>query len=487
MSRPLLGRLGAFVLLAALSLGGRALTAQQSALDQAAAALNVDTVITIEYSGSGSHFALGQSPNPEAPWPRFNLVSYRHTIDYSVPAGRQELVRTQGENPPRGGGGQPLDGQQTQIQLVNGSVAWNVGANNTPAPAAGVQAERLIQIRSTPHGFIKAARANKAAAKRSGPQTLVTFTADGRRYAGTLDANNLVEKIETVLANPVLGDMVVETTLSNYQDFGGVRFPSRIVQRQGGHPVLDLIVKDVKVRPSVDLAVPASLPPPPPLRVEVTEAAKGVWYITGGSHHSVAVEFGDHLVMMEGPQNEQRSEAVIAEVKKRFPTKPIRTLVNTHQHFDHSGGIRTYAAEGATIITHAVNKPYYEKLFAAGRTLESDTFAKSKRAAKIEAVVDRHVLSDGTRTLELHLIKGNPHNDALLMAYLPAEKILIEADAFNPAAPNAAYPTPPNPFTVNLFENIQRLKLNIEQILPIHGRLVPMAELLKAIGKGTSS
>ena len=77
----------------------------------------------------------------------------------------------------------------------------------------------------------------------------------------------------------------------------------------------------------------------------------------GGTHHSVAIDQADHIVVVEGPQNEARSEAVIAKVKETIPNKPIRYVINTHVHFDHSGGLRTYVDEGATIVTHAMNRP----------------------------------------------------------------------------------------------------------------------------------
>lgn len=122
----------------------------------------------------------------------------------------------------------------------------------------------------------------------------------------------------------------------------------------------------------------------PPLKVEVQKVAQGVWYLTGGSHHSVAVEFKDHVVVVEAPWNEERSLAVIAEVKKTIPGKPIKYVVNTHHHFDHSGGLRTYVAEGATVITHEMNKAFYEESWIPGRWLspefggEPDKLAASK-------------------------------------------------------------------------------------------------------------
>jgi len=463
---------------------------KKTSLDAIATAMGSANLKTIQYSGSGSNFAIGQSPNATAPWPRFNVTSYTASIDYDAPAMRQEMVRTQGENPPRGGGGQPLAGEQRQIQVAREGFAWNVaGTNTTPAPAA--LNERILQFFSTPHGFVKGAQRHNATAKpqaRGGVNTtLVGFTAaDKWKFQGTVNSQNLVEKVETWIDSPVLGDMLIETTYSDYKDFGGVKFPTKIVQRQGGSPTLDLTITDVQPNAPVAIDVPANVKEatPPPVRVESQKIAEGVWYLTGGSHHSALVEFKDHVVVIEGPQNEERSLAVIAEVKKLVPSKPIRYLVNTHQHFDHSGGVRTYAAEGATIVTHQIYKPYYEKVFSSPRTLNPDRLAQSKKKAKVEAVVGQKVLFDGTgRELALHHVKDNPHNDGMLMAFLPQEGILIQADVFTPPAPNAPPPATPNPFSVNFYDNLQRLKLDVKQIAPLHGRLATMDDLRKAIGK----
>jgi len=101
----------------------------------------------------------------------------------------------------------------------------------------------------------------------------------------------------------------------------------------------------------------------------------------------------------------------------------------------------------------------------------------------VEGMQDKRVLSDGTRTVELYLIQGTIHDDGIIMAYLPKEKLLVEADVYTPAAPNTAPPAQPNPLQVNLYDNIERLKLTVDQILPLHGRKVPLAELQKAVGK----
>ncbi|MCI0349344.1 MAG: hypothetical protein L0Z53_07960 [Acidobacteriales bacterium] len=95
----------------------------------------------------------------------------------------------------------------------------------------------------------------------------------------------------------------------------------------------------------------------------------------------------------------------------------------------------------------------------------------------------KHLLSDNARTLEIHHIQGNPHNSGIIMAWLPKEKLLVEVDVYTPLAPNAPPPANPNPAMVNLYENIQRLNLDVNQIAPLHGRLVAIAELKKTIGK----
>ena len=191
--------------------------------------------------------------------------------------------------------------------------------------------------------------------------------------------------------------------------------------------MLDITVSAVTANPAVDLPCPSRCAASRRRRSPSTaeKLADGVYYIKGGSHHSVAIDQRDHIVVVEGPQDEARSLAVIAKVKETIPNKPIRYLVNTHVHFDHSGGLRTYVDEGATIVTHEMNRPYYEKAWAAPRTLNPDQLAQSNKTATFETFTDKHVLTDGTRTIEVHHIAGSGHNDAFAMVYLPAEKILI--------------------------------------------------------------
>src|SRR5438093_2132336 len=446
----------------------------KTVLDSAAKALGAENLRTIQYSGAGSNFAFGQSVNPNAPWPRFVVKSYSREIDFNAPASRVQLTRTGGDA--RGGGGLPLTTDQNQNQVIAPGAPW----------------AQQVDIWLLPQGFIKKAMISNPTVKSQTvggkKYNVVTFTAENKYSVnGYINDQNMVEKVVTSLPNDVLGDMPVEATYADYKDFGGVKFPTKIIQKQGGYPVLDLAVSDVKPNATVNIQPPQNPAGPPAVTVTTEKVADGVFYLMGGSHHSIVVEFKDYIAVIEGPQNEARSLAVIAETKKLIPNKPIKYLINTHHHFDHSGGIRTFVDEGATIITQQMNKPYYEKTFAMARTLAPDKLAQSKKKANFETVADKKVLSDGSRTLELHLIKSNVHNDGILMAYLPKEKILVEADLYTPPAANAP-PLTSNPNLVSLVDNIQRLRLDVDKILPLHGPGVSTrADLFKIVGRASSN
>ena len=250
--------------------------------------------------------------------------------------------------------------------------------------------------------------------------------------------------------------MLFEAIYSDYKDFGGVKFPMKIVQKQGGYPIFDLNVTDVKPNAPVThsgaagerrRAGGARSGRRGRRGVPTEKLADGVYLILGG-YASVAVDFKDYIVVIEGPQSEARAMQIITEAKRLIPGKPIRYVVNTHHHIDHSSGLRTFVAEGATVVTHEVNKAYYEKLFASPHTLEPDRLMREKRTPTFETVGEKKVLTDGNHVIELHHLRGSGHNEGLLVAYFPKEKILVEADAFNPPAqPNAAPPVSVSPYT----------------------------------------
>src|SRR5262249_1069459 len=151
---------------------------------------------------------------------------------------------------------------------------------------------------------------------------VVSFTVQNKyKVNGYLNDQNMVERVETSLENPVLGDIPVEVTYAQYNDFSGLKFPTRMTQKQGGHPFIDLTITDVK--PNATLTAPAAAQggrggagaPPPPGQapaIQTTQLAEGVHSVSG-THQSVIIDFKDHVVVVEGPGNEDRSKIVIGE------------------------------------------------------------------------------------------------------------------------------------------------------------------------------
>jgi glyoxylase-like metal-dependent hydrolase (beta-lactamase superfamily II) len=344
-----------------------------------------------------------------------------------------------------------------------------------------------LQLWLTPHGFLKgAAGASDAAITPGKGSNEISFTALGKyKITGAVDSQNLVTRVATTVSDPVLGDTPLTANYSDYKDYNGVKFPARINVEQGGAMIWDLTIDSVQPGAAVNLPVPeaAQTATVPPVMTQSTRLAPGVWHVTGGSHHSLVVEFADYLAVIEGPQSDERAAAVIAEAKKLVPNKPINYVISTHHHFDHSGGLRTFVAEGATVVTHESNRGYFEKAFTNPATVAPDTLAKNPKPPKFETVSDKHVITDGKQTIEVYQIPGDNHTTELLVAYLPGPRILVEADAYSPNDPNARpQPAPPN--AVNVYDKVTGLKLNVATIAPIHGRgAVPFAEFRRFVGK----
>jgi len=404
-------------------------------LSNAAKAMGVENLRTISFSGTGSNAgdAVGQSRNPNVAWPVARMKTYSRQIDLDGLKSQVQLLRVQ-------------DGRdQADTQIVDSNSSWNT----------------QFAFWLTPWGFLKGASANSAAvgsATLDGKRySVVTFTPQNRpKVVAYINDQNLIERVQTTIENQIVGQMPAEAWYGDYKDFEGLKVPTLIIEKLGGFPVTILSVSDVKANIPVNIpAAPAALDAnAESASVQTEKVADGVYYLRGSAHHSVAVEFADHVVVIEAPLNGDRAAALMAEVKRLIPSKPIRYVVNTHHHFDHSGGLRAFAAGGATIITHEINADFFSKALGA----------------RIEAAADKKTLSDGVRTVELHVVRDSPHHDGLLMAFLPKEKLLIEAEPFDRSAGN-------------LIDNAERLKLDYETVLPLHGGSgkAPRADLYAAV------
>jgi len=455
-----------------------------------------DATTTAQFQATGTQYIAGQAFKPGGPWPAAKLTKYNVWINYAVPGMRIDLERTNPDGPVQGGGGLPFTMPQRQLLVVGGTRAWNetMLPGGPATPAIGQERDRAVQIWMLPQGAVKAARmaGEKLAVGMEGNKLTLSFPLPDPVSNYTekvrLDDRKLVEHVELMVDNPVLGSTKLEADYNNYKDpdLSDIPFPFHIVQKLGGFPILDVNVTTARMyNPYVVVPIPdnveqayAARLPDPQAKVDIQKAGNGVWFVTGASHNSLAVEFRNYIALIESPVGDNRAEPLFDAVKKQFPNKKIRYVINTHHHFDHAGGLRHAVAEGVTILTYRDNKPYYDTVLAAGG-----------RKPRIEAVPERRVLTDGTQTLELYRIVGSNHADTMLIAYLPKDRLLVEADLWNPPAqPNAptlggAAAAEPQ----NLMANIQRLKLDVAEIAPIHGRIVPFSEFRRAVGQGNTT
>ena len=445
---------------------------------------------SITYSGSAKDVAFQQcganardmtcrgTHDPMRP-----IDNYVRVIDLSAPASRHTGTTN---NIGPGGSTTVTPGtffQQVTPQQADVSQPW---ANS-------------LEFYITPWGFLEGAAANNATASRRKVDgknyTVLTWSPtvkapSGKSYVinGYVNEQNIVGRVETWLGENIMGDMHILATYTGWKDFGGVMAPSKIVQMRGGWPFFEVNVTAAKANPP-DVAT--LVPPPagrsggpggaPALTVTSEKLGDGLYRLTTGpgSYDSVIVEFKDYIMMLEAGQSEARALAYIAETKKLIPNKPIRYVMNTHPHSDHTGGLPALVAEGATIITQKNNEEFLSKALNTPRTLLNDTLAKNPKKAKIETVLEKRVYSDGTRTVEMYHVYPAPHSNGLIIAYIPKEKVLFQGDF------SVIPGEPANDHVKALVPVLERLNLDFDRYINVHTSAAPQtkADVWKAVGK----
>ena len=463
-------------------------TAEQQIVNDAARALGgrdrVLKVTTIALEGEGRQFNLGQDMRPDAAEQTFTVSGLSRRQDLAANRSRTELTRTpafayfQGQAP------------QRQIQGIDGEVAYNIAANDTVSRAATpVANDRKSDLLHHPVAIVRAASspgATLANARTAGSERLVDITADGRQFVLAVDSTGLPLRVESRSDHANLGDVILSTHFADYQDVNGVKMPARITTKVDDFTTGELRFTRQTIDGDIgDLAAPAaaaSAPPvagPPAPNVVPEQVAPWIWLLAGQSHHSVLLEMKDHLLLVDAPQSEARTLAVLAKVKDLRPDKPLRGVITTHHHFDHTAGIRAAMADGLSIITQSGNKAFFEAMGRRPHTIAPDTLAKNPKAVSVTTVDEELILTDGPAPVAIYHVAGNPHSDTMLMVHIPSERVLIEVDAFSPGASV-------NPYAANLLENISRRNLRVDRIVSLHGGIAPFADLAKVAATATT-
>jgi glyoxylase-like metal-dependent hydrolase (beta-lactamase superfamily II) len=489
-------RKSAFALISFAILCGTA-TAQDAKTVIANAQKASGDLKSITYSGTAKDVAFQQcganstdmickgTHNPMRP-----INNYVRVIDLATPASRAA-----GDTMNIGAGGSTtvMPGkffQQVTAQQADVSQPW---ANS-------------LEFYITPWGFLKGAAENNATVSRKKVEgktyTVLTWSPmvkapSGKNYTinGYIDDKNMVDRVETWLGENIMGDMHILATYSGWKDFGGVMAPAKIVQTRGGWPFFEVAVTEAKANPSdVASLVPAPAgrgggrggapPAAPALNVTSEKLGDGLYRLTtgAGSYDSVIVEFRDYIMMLEAGQSVARAQTYVAETKKLIPNKPIRYVMNTHPHSDHTGGLPVLVAEGATIITQKNNVQFLEGALNTPRTLLDDPLAQHPRKAKFEAVEEKKVYTDGTRVVEMYHIYPAPHSNGLIIAYIPKEKVIFQGDfSVNPGEPA-------NDHVKALVPVLERLNLDYDRYINVHASAAPQhkEDVMKAMAMAKS-
>jgi glyoxylase-like metal-dependent hydrolase (beta-lactamase superfamily II) len=364
----------------------------------------------------------------------------------------------------------------------------------TPLSPAGVTGAKTA-LRRDPATLLLTAAGRPETLRYLGEATfdkrrhrVVTFAdSDGTQIALYFDnQTRRLGKLETLADNAVLGDTVTETVFADYRAVNGVQLPHRTMIRIGGELVQDVQYTEIKV----NAGTPDALFEPPAGAVAgkpgagagtvvATKLADSVFLLEGSTHHSLAVVLADSVLLVEAPQSDERSTAVLAKLAEVAPGKPVKAVVATHYHYDHSGGLRGYISRGATIYTTAGNRAFINRLAATPHTIKPDTLSRKPATPTIEVVTGKKVLGDAANPVELYDVGPSPHIDELLIAYLPKQKLVFVADVFG--IPLYGPIPPGTPANRDFADKLKKLGLDVQIIAPAHGKMGTIKDLQKAL------
>jgi glyoxylase-like metal-dependent hydrolase (beta-lactamase superfamily II) len=443
----------------------------------------VQAVKTLTIEGSGENGNLGQNLTPEAPLTIWKVTDFKRTLDLEKGRMRTTQVRT-AQFP------FALATEQKQSLSLDGNVAWNAtGESNSSRLTERAAHDRQVELLHHPVAIIRAALhpASKVSNYRqqANLELVDVTTGTGQMVTLAVDAaTHLPSSVASMTDQPNLGDVKIETSFREYQDVDGLKLPMRLTTKLDQWMQSDLRVSKYTINGGAsDLAASAALKaelpaaPVPPIEVISEEVAPGIWWLAGtGNHHSVVFEFADHLTLFELPESEARAKAVIQRAHSLKFGKPLTEVIISHHHFDHSAGLRVAAAEGLTIIAQSGNIAFFKDLIARKHTIVPDQLAgrNTAQAPKFKAVDDELVLKDSAMEVDLYHVKENSHSDTLLMAWVPREHILVQADLYDSTWLK-------DPWADNLIKNVELRNLKVARDVPIHGKIESYADVLKRL------
>ncbi len=438
---------------------------------------------TIEFQSSS--FALGQEETPESP-PRATVAFGRITTDW---AGRRRLIAQELR---------PVTGVVArQRRVIAGGMGMTElnGQLNMDAPGAVAAAERAMQLQ--PERFLLSALDNPGGLRPLAVRRWRGELTDGLRYAIGPDTmtlwfdrpTGLLLTSEQVTDDPILGDRRTVTWYTRWQAAGAVKLPRQVDTEVNGRLLSHNVVTNAWTNQAMgdslflipdSMAARANRGPatPPAISVTLNELAPGVWRAEGGTHHSLVVDQGATLVVVEAPQSRIRFGAVLDTLKSRFPSKRVGVVVMTHHHWDHSGGVRTALAAGIPVMASERNGAFVRGVGAARKTVLTDGLAPG-RAVTVRGVGDSAAIGTGNPQVRLYRLPS-AHAEGILAAYVPSARILFVSDVLSPPAQAGQAPAAAGSAELAAFARARRLV--IDRVVGGHGGVAAWADVERAAG-----
>ncbi len=301
---------------------------------------------------------------------------------------------------------------------------------------------------------------------------------------------NLLSKYEQMVTDPVDGDVVQETIYPGYRAVERVMVPTVRQTRRGGDLIEDVKYTEVRfnTRPAdTAFARPEGFEeqpfPAPPAPVRETRLADGVYLFESGAN-ALVVEFDTYVLVVEPYTGGRGPKPTINKAREMFPSKPVKYVVVTHYHDDHSGGLRSYIANDVTVVTTPANQKFFERMAASTFTLTPDDQTRAPRKPLFEFVRDRkRVFTDGKQTVEIIDIGPSPHAEEMLVAYLPKEKLVFQGDLVNLPNSGRYLPSTVNDTTLHFFDWVTKTKLDVTRVAAVHGPTTTWDDLRAAVEK----
>jgi len=448
---------------------------------------------TLKLQLQGETWPRLQMPTPSPP---FEAGTFQESLVLDLKDNRLHL-----EQRVTGAG---FEGHNTVVIKSGEGTAYDHRARTaTPIPAEQTTHQQFVQYyRRLPNLILRQALDGANSLRYLGEDqfngrkhNVVTFVMpDTQQVALYVDARTgLVSKYELVFTDPLRGQEASEIMFSDYASAGKLKVPQVFTWRLAGDIVarykINAQFNSSDANKAFEMTDPAFLKVsalPLTLKPSVEKLADGVYVIhnvAGQNQNTMAVEFKDYVFAVEAPGTSEGADNVIKRIKETIPGKPIRYIAVTHHHGDHIGGLRSFIAEGATVITTPDNRKVVETMAAAP---QNDRLAKSPRKPEFLFVESgKRVVTDGTQTVELIDVGPNPHAREMVIAYLPRQRIVFQGDLF--FMPNNDAPVgPPQPSTISFAQKIKDKGLAIDHIASVHGRTATMAEFTRALDENVA-